>query len=126
METYPPHADPLHDPHAAEWERTWAVFTHLTAFILPVFWIPVIPALIMWRMRRLESPFIDDHGREVVNFNITMGIYAVIAVLLIPTCVGGFFAVALYVFGYIAAIMGALSAGKGRYFRYPMCMRFLH
>jgi len=126
VETYPPQADPLHDPHAAEWERTWAVFMHLTAFILPVFWIPVIPALIMWRVRHKESPFVDDHGREIVNFHLSMLVYGVIALLLTVICIGEVLIVGLYLLGYIAAIFGALSAGKGRYFRYPMCLRFLH
>ena len=102
------------------------MFSHLTAFLLPVFWIPVIPALIMWRMRRHESPFIDDHGREIVNFNLSMVIYGVVSALLTPTCIGWVFVVALYIIGYIAAIMGAMAAGKGRYFRYPICLRFLH
>jgi uncharacterized Tic20 family protein len=122
----PTQADPLHDPHAADWERTWAVVCHLTIFILPVIWFPVIPALIAWLVRRHESPFIDDQGREVVNFHITLLIYGGIAILLNLLCIGWLAAIVVAGFGYICAIVGAVAAGKGRYYRYPMCLRFVH
>jgi uncharacterized Tic20 family protein len=121
-----PHADPLHDPQAAAWERTWASICHLTIFILPVFWFPVVPALVAWLVRRNESPFIDDHGREVVNFHITMLVYAGIVFCLKFICIGWLLVIPLAAFGYICAVIGAVSASKGRYFRYPMCLRFLH
>jgi uncharacterized Tic20 family protein len=125
-DAYPTQTDPLQDPQAADWERTWAVVCHLTIFILPVIWFPVIPALIAWLVRRHESPFIDDQGREVVNFHISLLIYGIIAGVLSFICIGWVFAVAVAALGYICGILGAVAAGKGRYYRYPMCLRFLH
>jgi uncharacterized Tic20 family protein len=119
-----PGAD-LVEPHAQEWEKTWAVFNHLTLFALFVFPVPVIPALVMWLIRRHESPYADDHGKEAVNFQITLVVYGVLCYLLSFVCVGLALGLVVAAFGYLFAVVAAVAAGKGRYYRYPMCLRFL-
>ncbi len=115
----------LVDPLAAEWEKQWAMFTHLTLFVLPVAWIPVIPALIMWMIKRKESPFVDDQGREVVNFHLTLLVYGVVVFFLKFICVGYLLWYVLAGFGYVFAVLGAVAAGRGQFYRYPMCLRMI-
>ena len=126
MDPYAPSApSDLSEPQVQDWEKTWGVFTHLTLFALFVFPVPVVPALVMWLIRRHESPYADDHGKEAVNFQITLVVYGVACFLLSFICVGYVLGAMVAVFGYVFSVIAAITAGKGRYYRYPMCLRFV-
>lgn len=116
-----PHADPFHDPHAVEWERTYSMFMHLTLLAVHVF-VPVVPALIMWLIKKAESPFVDDHGKEALNFQISMTIYAIAAGI---TGIGLLLVPVIYVVGIIGMVRAAIAASKGRYHRYPVTIRLV-
>ncbi len=132
-----PMHNPLHDPDATPPERTYAMWIHIAALIAWVlavpssglsFWVPIVVAAIMWTVRKQDSPFIDDHGREALNFQISLVVMAILVVLLgFPTCgVAWFVGVpALVILGIVGTIMGAVAASKGEYFRYPATFRFL-
>jgi hypothetical protein len=116
------------DPLAAEWERTYAMFTHLSLLTLHVL-MPVVPALVMWLIKRDRSPFVDDHGREAVNFQLSLVIYALVIVPIsgLLTCGVGFVLwIPVYLMGIVGMILAALAANKGQYYRYPATIRFLH
>ena len=118
----------LVDPHAQEWERQYAMFTHLAAlsFLLS---FPVIPTLILWLVKREKSPFIDDHGREAMNFQISLLLYGLLIIPLLGllTCGIGFVAyIAILIIGIVGVVQGAISANRGEFYRYPATIRFLH
>jgi uncharacterized protein len=118
----------LVDPHADESERLYSTFTHLSLLTFHVL-MPVVPALVMWLIKRDRSPFIEDHGRETVNFQLSLLIYALVVVPVIGllTCgVGWILYVPLYALAIVGMIMGAVAAHRGEYFRYPATIRFLH
>ena len=48
-------------------QRTYALFMHLGS-LFAGFLVP----LIMWLIKREESPFIDDHGKQLMNWNISL------------------------------------------------------
>lgn len=114
------------DPHAAEWERTYAMFTHL-ALVSIHFGLPVIPTLVMWLIKRDRSPFLDDHGREAMNFQISLFIYALGTLVVgFITCGVGFILWApLYLLAITGMVLAAIAANKGQYYRYPMTIRML-
>ncbi len=116
----------LRDPHATSDERTVAMFEHLTFFT----WflgIPLVVTLILWLVKKNESPFIDDHGRESMNMQLSLLVYSVLTgVLGFVTCgmawaLWGVIIVAAVVFGVLAST----SANRGEYYRYPAVIRFL-
>ncbi len=81
-----------------------------------------VAPLVLWLMRREESSFNDDHGREVLNMSITGVILFFIGALT------GFAMVLWLIWAVIALISiirGAMAASNGEYFRYPMTIRFL-
>ncbi len=115
------------DPHATADERTYATFIHLTLLLVHM-GIPVIGALVMWLIKRHQSPFLDDHGKEAVNFQISLLIYAVLVlpIAAILTCgVGAILIIPIYILGIYGMITGAMAANRGEYYRYPMCLRLL-
>lgn len=116
-------AHPLTDPRADDAERLYSVFQHLTLLTH----IPIFVALVMWLIRRDRSPFVDDHGKEAVNFQISLCIYYLIGAAASPLCgVGVPIIIAAYILGIVGMILAAVAAGKGRYFRYPACIRLIH
>lgn len=117
------------DPAVTDDQRTYTLLMHLSllgASVIGPFTI-LIP-IIMWQMKKDESAFVDDHGREAVNFQISMMIYSVLgAVLAVITL--GLAAILVVPFvtvlSIVGMIMAALAANRSEYFRYPMTLRLL-
>jgi uncharacterized protein len=126
-ETEPGKPGRLVDPLAQEWERTYAMFVHLALLAVHFIPVPVVPSLVMWLIKRDRSPFIDDHGREAVNFQISLVIYTVLTTIAaLVTCgVGAVLYVPVYILGLVGMILASIAANKGEYYRYPACIRFL-
>jgi len=120
-----------YDPDATSEERTYAMFMHLTLLLNltgvggPISFIAV---LIMWMIKKDESPFLDDHGREAVNFQISLFVWGLIfLVAIVFTCgASALLIIAIPVLGAIGMVLAAIAANKGEFFRYPMTMRFIH
>jgi uncharacterized protein len=116
----PPGNLPSHD------ERTWGMMAHLSA--LATFIIPfggIIGPLVVWLMKRDQSAFVADQGKEALNFNITMLILGIIFAVLILVIVGIFLLSALVIFWFIMTIVAAIKANEGVRFRYPFAFRLV-
>ena len=113
--------------------RMWAMFCHLAGlagFVIPVVISGIIGPLIVWLIKREEHPFIDEQGKEAVNFQISMSLYTVIGVFAcIVTCVGvfliPFFLPVIYIINLVFLLIAAVKANNGEYYRYPICIRFI-
>ncbi len=109
-----------------EKEKEWAMFTHLISF--GGFIIPfgnIIGPIILWNLKKDESKFVDEHGKEAVNFQITMTIFALVFIVLAIFCIGIFLLIAEAIFVLICVIWAAIEAYNGRYFKYPVSIRFI-
>jgi uncharacterized protein len=106
---------------------TWAMFCHLSGFAGFLFpFGNIIAPLIIWGLKRHDSPYIDSQGKEAINFQISMCIYYAIAALLILVLIGLVIISVLAVFQIIVMIIAAVDAAQGRDFRYPLSIRFIH
>lgn len=114
--------------------RTWTVLCHLSAlagFIIPAAGHLVGP-LIVWLLKRDDSREIDEHGKESLNFQISMFIYTaalgVICFILMFVLIGflllPLFAV-LYVADIVLVIIASMKANDGTLYRYPFTIRLL-
>ncbi len=117
----------LVDPSVTSDVRTYALLMHLTpllGLVLPV--VSVAAPVIMWQVRRTSSPFIDDHGREAVNFHISLMVYALAGIPLSVFCgVGVGVWVAAGILAVFGMVMASIAAHNGEYYRYPMCLRWV-
>jgi uncharacterized Tic20 family protein len=122
----PQSANHFVDDQASSSERTYALFNHLTLLFVH-FGVPVIPALVMWLIRKADSPFLDDHGKEAVNFQISLILHAIIIFALgFVTCfVAWLLYFPLWALGIYGSIMAAIAANKGEFYRYPMSIRLI-
>jgi len=117
-------SDPLTDPTVQEWERTYATFVHLSGLLMAVF-VPVLPAVVLWLVKKNESPYINDHGKEAINFQISLLIYYVAGAILTMAVIGVLIIPAVWVLGIVGVILSSIAANKGKYYRYPMTIRLL-
>lgn len=147
----------------SEESRNWAMFCHLAAFawlLLTFIGLPVpflianiIGPLIVWLIKKNESEFINAHGKESINFQISLTLYSLGLVILIggfifllvlggvigeneagiaAILIGGvgiLFLILLSILVGIAqiafVIFAAIKANRGEMYRYPLTIRFL-
>jgi uncharacterized Tic20 family protein len=108
-------------------EQNWAMGCHLAA--LSGFLIPfgnIVGPLVIWLIKRAEMPMVDRHGKEALNFQITVMIAFLIS---IPLCfiLIGFLLMAIVGIGaLVLTIMAAVKVSNGDYeYRYPFTLRLL-
>ncbi|MFW6154213.1 MAG: DUF4870 domain-containing protein [Planctomycetota bacterium] len=108
--------------------RYWATGCHLAGFALYLSPIPVlgvVAPLVIWLIKRENSPFIDAHGKAVVNFQLSLLIYLFVSAILVFVIVGFLLILALIVMQIILTINGAVRAQNGEPYRYPVAIRFI-
>jgi uncharacterized Tic20 family protein len=106
--------------------RNTAVAAHLSTFAgLVVPFGSVIGPLAVWLTRRDRDPFIDDTGREALNFGISIAIYGSLMLVAALMLVG----IPLLIAGVIAwvalASLAAVKASQGQSYRYPLTLRLV-
>lgn len=98
-------------------ERTLAILSHvLTLF----FWI--IPPLIIYLLKKDESPFVAEHAKESMNFQITM---TIVGILLLVTIVGILLLWAIGVIVLVLVIVATIKASENKMYRYPLTLRLI-
>jgi uncharacterized Tic20 family protein len=109
--------------------RMWAMFCHLAGlarFIVPVIISGIIAPLIVWQIKKDDYPFVDEQGKEAVNFQISMSICALVSIALIPVfCIGAFLLAAVEIVDLVFLLIAAVKANNGEHYRYPLTIRFI-
>ena len=106
-------------------DRMLAMLCHLLAIFTGF-----VGPLILWIVKKDSSPYVAHHGREALNFQITL--------LLVMTCLGAATFILMFILiglalvpvlivvpilALVAEIIAAVAAQKGEWFRYPCCIR---
>jgi len=109
--------------------RMWAMFCHLAGLAL---FIPVLPVigsviapLIIWQIKKDDYPFVDEQGKEAVNFQLSILIYGIVAGLLCFACIGFVLVPAVIVLDVIFILIAAVKANDGYHYHYPLTIRFI-
>jgi uncharacterized Tic20 family protein len=109
--------------------RMWAMFCHLAGlagFVVPVILSGIIAPLIIWQIKKDDHPFVDENGKEALNFQISIGIYALVSTILIfAFCIGAFLLMAVAIFNLVFLLIAAIKANNGQHYSYPLCIRFI-
>ncbi len=107
-------------------EKQWAMFCHLASlvgFIIP--FGGFLGPLVVWQMKKHNMPFVDDQGKESLNFQITMAIATIVALLLVFAVIGILLLSVIVVFQLVVVLMASLRANEGVAYRYPLSIRFI-
>lgn len=126
MENQPPIPPSSPVPFSDSDARMWAMLTHLSA-LTGMFTIvgSIVGPIIVWQIQKEKSAFIDFHGKEAVNFNITIAIAAGISFVLMFILIGVFLLWIIGAVWLILTIIPAVKANNGEYYRYPISIRFI-
>jgi hypothetical protein len=103
----------LPPPIASQDDKTLGMVMHILCLV----GFPIIGPLIIWLMKKDQSPYLDAQGRELLNFQISYFIYAMISFVLIAVLIG--------IASFIFTIIGIVKAADGKVYRFPLCIRML-
>lgn len=108
-------AQPGHEP--SKDARLWGMLSHLLALTMlisiPLGWI--LGPLVIWLLKKNEYEFVDDQGKESLNFQLSMTLYS-LSIILIPFIV---------IFDIIMVITASVQASDGVRYRYPLTIHFI-
>ncbi len=120
-------SDVSNAPQVSKDEQNWAMACHLSA--LAGFLIPfgnIAGPLIVWLIKRAEMPLVDIHGKEALNFQITVSIAVAVCVALMFVLVGFVLIFIVGLGALVLTIMAAVKVSNGDFeYRYPFTLRLL-
>ena len=107
--------------------RTWCVLCHASALLGLFFHFlgHIFGPLIVWLLKRGDGPEIDAHGKESLNFQLSMLIYDAVAVILCFVLIGIPILLLLWVLNTVLVIIASIKASDGELYRYPLTIRFI-
>lgn len=125
MENPPLPSDPA--PAQTSNIRTWCVLCHASALLGLFFHFlgHLLGPLVVWLVKRGDSPEIDAHGKESLNFQLSMLVYDAIAAILCIVLIGIPILIILWIMNTVFVIIASIRASEGQLYRYPLTIRFL-
>ncbi len=120
----------METPTISKEERLWAMLAHLSAFAMYFTGIGhMLGPLIIWLLKRDGNPFVEDQAKEALNFQITVTLIAIAAVLMcftvILALVGIPILIGLHLYQVVCIVIAAIKANDGVAFRYPLTLRLV-
>jgi uncharacterized Tic20 family protein len=107
--------------------RIWGMLCHLTA-LLGMIGIPfghIFGPLIIWLVKKNTYPFVNIQGKESLNFQLSMTIYAIAAALLIFVKIGMPLLLLVAGINFILVIIASIRAFNGETYTYPLAIRLI-
>lgn len=107
--------------------RTWCVLCHASALLGLFFHFlgHLFGPLIVWVLKRGDATEIDAHGKESLNFQLSMLIYDAVALILCLVLIGIPILLLLWVLNTVLVIVASIKASDGELYRYPLTIRFI-
>ncbi|WP_024772355.1 DUF4870 domain-containing protein [Aquimarina macrocephali] len=108
-------------------DRSLLVITHLSQLLdlITGFGGFIVP-LILWLTQRERVSAMDEHGKSIMNFQISMFIYAIICIPLILLFGLGLLGLALIaLLCFIYPIINAIKVNNGEEPSYPLSMQII-
>ncbi|MDR0769439.1 MAG: DUF4870 domain-containing protein [Dysgonamonadaceae bacterium] len=107
-------------------ENSYLALMHISqlgGYILPG--LGFLTPLILWILNKNKSAKVNASGKEIINFIVSMVIYAAISVVLCIIFVGFFLLGLIAVLQIACAVIAAIKANNGDDYIYPMTIRFI-
>jgi uncharacterized Tic20 family protein len=114
-------------PQAPKEEQNWAMACHLVAlsgFIVP--FGNILGPLIVWLIKKDTMPLVDQHGKEALNFQITVTLAVIVSFLLVFVLIGFLLLIVVGIGALVLTIMAAVKVSNGELnYRYPFALRLI-
>jgi uncharacterized Tic20 family protein len=102
-------------------EKNLALIMH----VLSLVGFSLIGPLIVWLVKKDESAFINAQGRELLNFQISFLIYAIVCIPLCFVLIGIPLLIVVGLASFILTIIGLVKATEGKIYRFPVTIKML-
>ena len=122
----PPASAPAAEATPSADEKTWGMLAHLAAlagFIIP--FGNIVGPLIVWLVKKETMPFVEEQGKESLNFQITVFIAILICIPLMFVLIGFVLMIVVGIGALVLTIMAGLKAQNGEHYRYPWALRLI-
>ena len=124
----PPGSPPPNtQPPPVRQDRTLDATCHFLSFagLIGIPFGNILGPLVLWAIKKDEMPSVNEHGKESINFQISMTIYTIIAGLSILLAIGIVLLPAIIVLNLVLVIIAGVKAANGEFYRYPLTIRFI-
>lgn len=101
-------------------DRNLAMLAHLLGIVSGF-----VGALIIWLIKKDQSGFIDEQGKEALNFQITVMIAFVGSWILMFVLIGMLLMPLLLIANLVFCILAAVAVSRGEHYKYPFAIRLL-
>ena len=81
--------------------------------------------LIIWLIKKNDHPFIDEQGKEALNFQITVVLASLACIPLTFLCIGVPLLIALPIVNLVFCIIATVKTNNGEHYRYPIALRLV-
>ena len=113
-------------PRTASASHTDEVLCHVLSFAgLVIPFGNIVGPLVFWLWKKADNPAVDEHGKEALNFQISMTIWTLICLLSMFVVVGFVLAPIAVITNIVLTIIAAIKASNGELYRYPLTIRFI-
>lgn len=107
-------------------ERMWGMLCHLSALTGYFSGLGfILGPLIVWLLKKDQYSFVDEQGKEALNFQITMFIAAIISALLVLLLVGIVLLWILGIVNLVLIIIAVINSNNGVHYEYPFALRLI-
>ncbi len=122
-----PQSTPQSTPQPSKDEQNWAMICHLSAlsgFVIP--FGSLIGPLVVWQIKKDTMPLVDQHGKEALNFQITVAIALLICFVLIFVVIGLFLVPVVAIAALVMTIIAGVKVSNGELdYKYPFALRLI-
>lgn len=107
-------------PRPGSDDKTMALLAHLGGIFFGF-----IPSLIIWLVKKDESPYVDRQGKEALNFQIFIAICTFISAILVILLIGILLLILVWALNIIFCLIAAIKTSNGEDYRYPLTWRLI-
>ena len=108
-------------------EQNWAMGCHLAAlsgFVIPLG--NIVGPLVVWLIKKDTMPMVNQHGKESLNFQITVLIAFMVCLVLTLVVIGVVLMFVVGIGALVLTIMAAVKVSNGQFdYKYPFTLRLI-
>lgn len=107
-------------------DRQMLMWMHLSQLLNMVTAVGgLIVPIILWQIKKDEIIDMDEQGKEVVNFQISILIYALVSAILIFVLIGIILLSVVAIINIVFPLINGIKARDGNPVHYPLTIQFI-
>lgn len=109
-----------YQPFSPSEEKLWATLVHLGGIFFHF-----LPALVGYFLLRDRGPFVREHTRAALNFQLTVLLGYLVGLFTLGILIGFLIILAVAVSNLVFSILAAIAANRGELYAYPLAVKLV-